>query len=248
MSVLFRLLTATFGLFICSTVVSPALGQTLQAVNGITFNNKLMGRVAQVTITNLQHRAVAFSNDIGVFAINAAPGDTLLFQRVGFTEQRLVADPKTALFVYLVPAIVLDDVVVKAKTRKLEQQEVMNTYRSKGIYYNGKPPALSMLTSPLTGVYEMFGKGPRQARRFANYIAQENQQVEINKRYTRELVKRITKLPDEEISTFMLAYNPPYQEFLKWNDYELIQFINTSFEGYKRSKNLPALQNLKIGQ
>lgn len=248
MNVWFRLLAATFGLLICSMAVSPAQGQTLQTVNGITFNNKLMGRVAQVTITNLQHRAVAFSNDIGVFAINAAPGDTLLFQRAGFTEQRLMADPKTALFVYLVPAIVLDDVVVKAKTRKLEQQEVMNTYRSKGIYYNGKPPALSMLTSPLTGVYEMFGKGPRQARRFANYITQENQQVEINKRYTRELVKRITKLPDDEIATFMLAYNPPYLEFLKWNDYELIQFINTSFEGYKKSKDLPALQNLKIGQ
>jgi len=248
MSLLFRLLPAAFSLFILSIAVKPALGQTLQAVNGITFNNKLMGRVAQVTITNLQHRSVVFSTDIGTFSIKAALGDTLLFQKIGFTEQRLVADPQKDLFVYLVPAIVLEDVVVKAKTRKLEQQEVMDTYRSKGIYYDGKPPALSFLSSPLTGIYEMFGKGPKQARHFANYIAQENQQVEINKRYTRELVRRITKLPDEEISTFMLAYNPPYKEFLKWNDYELIQFINTSFEGYKRSKDLPALQSLKISQ
>jgi len=248
MSLLFRLLPAAFSLFILSITVKPALGQTLQAVNGITFNNKLMGRVAQVTITNLQHRSVVFSTDIGTFSIKAALGDTLLFQKIGFTEQRLVADPQKDLFVYLVPAIVLEDVVVKAKTRKLEQQEVMETYRSKGIYYDGKPPALSFLSSPLTGIYEMFGKGPKQARHFANYIAQENQQVEINKRYTRELVRRITKLSDEEISTFMLAYNPPYKEFLKWNDYELIQFINTSFEGYKRSKDLPALQSLKISQ
>lgn len=221
-----------------------AVAQNLQPIKGITYNNKIMGRVAQVTITNLQHRSVVISNDIGEFAINAVPGDTLLFQKVGFTEQRLIADAQKALFVYLVPAIVLDDVVVKTKTRKLEQQEVMETYRSKGIYYDGKPPATSFLSSPLTGFYEMFGKGPKRARHFANYIAQENQQVEINKRYTRELVKRITKLPDDEISPFMLAYNPPYQEFLKWNDYELIQFINKSFEGYKQSKGLPSLKGL----
>lgn len=244
MNLLIMRLWVCFAAIAVCFMAKPAVAQELAPVKGITYNNKIMQRIAQVTITNLQHRSVVISNLIGEFSINAAPGDTLLFQKVGFTEQRLIADVQKPLFVYLVPAIVLDDVVVKTKTRKLEQQEVMDTYRSKGIYYNGKPPATSFLASPLTGFYELFGKGPKRARHFANYIAQENQQVEINKRYTRELVKRITKLPDEEISSFMLAYNPPYKEFVKWNDYELIQFINKSFEGYKQTKGAPPLKSL----
>jgi hypothetical protein len=223
--------------FICAS-------QTLIPITGITYNNKTSERVAQVTITNLQHRSVTNSTDVGMFSINAAPTDTLLFSKPGFTDQRLVVKEQKQILVFLVPALQLDEVFVKAKTKKQEQKEIMDTYRSKGIYYNGKPPALSFLSSPLTGFYELFGKGPSQARHFAAQMQRENQQTEVNKRYTVDMVKRITKLPDEEIQQFMLMYSPPYPEVLKWNDYELIQFINRSMLGYNKSKSLPPLPKL----
>jgi hypothetical protein len=218
--------------------------QALKQVNGISFNQKTLARVAQVTITNLQRPAMVFSNDVGMFTIKAAAGDTLLFTKPGYTELRLAVTQQNDIIVYLRPATQLEEVVVRAKTRKQEQLEVMDTYRGKGIYYNGKPPALSFLSSPLTGFYELFGKEPGRARHFAAQMKRENQQTEVNKRYTVDLVKRITKLPDDEIQQFMLSYNPPYPEVLKWNDYELIQFINRSLAGYKRAKSLPPLPKL----
>ena len=221
-----------------------ASAQTLIPITGITYNNKTSERVAQVSVTNLQHRAIIYSTDVGMFNINAAPTDTLLFSKPGFTDQRLVVKEQKQILVFLVPALQLDEVFVKAKTKKQEQKEIMDTYRSKGIYYNGKPPALSFLSSPLTGFYELFGKGPGQARHFAAQMQRENQQTEVNKRYTVDMVKRITKLPDEEIQQFMLMYSPPYPEVLKWNDYELIQFINRSMLGYNKSKSLPPLPKL----
>ena len=221
-----------------------ASAQTLIPITGITYNNKTSERVAQVTVTNLQHRSVIFSTDLGMFSINAAPTDTLLFSKPGFTDQRLIVKEQKQILVFLVPALQLDAVIVKAKTKKQEQKEIMDTYRSKGIYYNGKPPAMSFLASPLTGFYELFGKGPSQARHFAAQMQRENQQTEVNKRYTVDLVKRVTKLPDEEIQQFMLLYSPPYPEVLKWNDYELIQFINQSMLGYNKSKSLPPLPKL----
>lgn len=245
MNLLLRLLQASYIIIGFALLPGLAFAQALLPVTGITYNNKTSGRVAQVTITNLQHRAVVFSNDLGTFTINAAPTDTLLFSKPGFTEQKLVMKEQQQIMVYLVPALQLDDVVVKAKTKKQEQKEIMDAYRSQGTFYNGKPPAMSFLSSPLTGVYELFGKTPGRARRFNAYIQRENAQTEVNKRYTPDLVKRITKLPEEDIQKFMLAYSPPYPEMLKWNDYELIQFINRSLEGYNRSKSLPALQSLK---
>jgi hypothetical protein len=168
----------------------------------------------------------------------------LLFTKQGYTEQRLTVGKLTDIIAFLQPAQVLEQVIVKGKTRQQEQKEVLDTYRSKGIYYNGKPPALSFLSSPLTGIYELFGKEPGRARHFAAQIKLENQQTEVNKRYTTELVKRITKLPDDEVQQFKLAYSPPYPEVLKWNDYELIQFINRSLAGYNRAKSLPRLTPL----
>ena len=239
-----KLLLQTF--FLAITVLLPAFAfsQTLIPITGITYNNKTSGRVAQVTITNLQHRSVMFSNDVGSFSINAAPTDTLLFSKPGFTEQRLVVKEQQQILVYLVPALQLEEVRVQAKTRKQEQQEVLDVYRSKGLYYDGKPPALSFLSSPLTSIYELFGKDAGNMRRFSDHMKRENQQTEVNKRYTVDLVKRITKLPDDEVRRFMLAYSPPYPEVLKWNDYEVIQFINRSMAGYNRAKSMPPLPKL----
>jgi hypothetical protein len=234
-------------IFFCAVMLllpAFAFSQTLIPVTGITYNNKTSGRVAQVLITNLQHRQVVLSNDVGGFSINAAPTDTLVFSKPGFTEQRLIVKEQQQILVYLVPALQLDEVQVIAKTRKQEQADVMNGYRSKGLYFDGKPPALSFLSSPITGIYELFGKDAGRMRRFSEHIKRENQQTEVNKRYSVDLVKRVTKLPDEEVRKFMLAYSPPYPEVLKWNDYEVIQFINRSMAGYNRSKSLPALPKL----
>ncbi|CAM3902515.1 hypothetical protein MUGA111182_16265 [Mucilaginibacter galii] len=244
MILLRRLLQVT--LFTTGTILLPlaAFSQSLIPITGITYNNKTSGRVAQVTITNLQHPLVVFSNDVGSFSISAAPTDTLLFAKPGFTEQRLVVKEQQQILVYLVPALQLDEVQVKAKTRKQEQQDVLDVYRSKGLYYDGKPPALSFLASPLTSIYELFGKDASRMRRFASHMKVENQQTEVNKRYTVDLVRRITKLPDDEVRRFMLAYSPPYPEVLKWNDYEVIQFINRSMAGYNRAKSMPPLPKL----
>lgn len=234
-------------IFFCVvTVLLPALtfSQTLIPVTGITYNNKTSGRVAQVLITNLQHHSVVLSNDVGIFSINAAPTDTLVFSKPGYTEQRLIVKEQQQILVYLVPALQLEEVQVIAKTRKQEQQDVMAVYRSKGLYYDGKPPALSFLASPLTSIYELFGKDAGRMRRFSEHIKRENQQTEVNKRYTVDLVKRVTKLPDDEVRRFMLAYSPPYPEVLKWNDYEVIQFINRSLVGYNRARNIPPLPTL----
>jgi hypothetical protein len=231
---------------ITATMLLPtmAFSQVLQQINGITFNQKTSGRLAMVTISNLKHPTVATSSNLGMFTIKAAPGDTLLFIKPGFTELKQVVTASTDLIAYLLPALLLDEVVVRAKTKQQEQKEILDTYRSKGIYYNGKPPALSFLSSPVTGLYELFGKGPRQARHFAAQMQRENQQTEVNRRYTFELVKRVTQLPDDEVQQFRLTYNPPYPEVLKWNDYEMIQFINRCMDGYNRAKTLPRLTPL----
>ncbi len=230
--------------FAVTLLPATVFSQMLQQLNGITFNQKTSGRLAMVTVSNLKRQTVATSDNLGMFSIKAAPGDTLLFIKPGFTERKILVTASTDIVAYLLPTQQLDAVIVRAKTKQQEQKEVLDAYRSKGIYYNGKPPALSILSSPITGLYELFGKEPGRARHFAAQMKRENQQTEINRRYTFELVKRVTQLPDDEVQQFRLTYNPPYPEVLKWNEYEMIQFINRCLDGYNRAKTLPKLTPL----
>lgn len=187
---------------------------------------------------------MAASSNTGTFSIKASLGDTLLFTKEGYTSNKIAVGMQQSIVVFLIPITQLSTVVVKDKSNRQEQNDVMDTYRSKGIYYNGKPPALSVLASPVTGLYELFGKGPKRARRFANFMKNENRQLEISRRYNKDLVKRITKLPDDELQTFMDNYQPPYPEVMKWNDYDIIQFINKSLASYQANKNLEPLPKL----
>lgn len=244
MKYLIHHLKSVIAIAVIALLPTTAFSQMLQQINGITFNQKTSGRLAMVTVSNLNHYGIATSNDLGMFAIKAAPGDTLLFIKAGFSERKVLVTAITDVIAYLQPALELSEVIVKGKTRQMEQKEVLETYRSKGIYYNGKPPALSILSSPVTGLYELFGKEPGRARHFAAQMKRENQQTEINRRFTFELIKRVTQLPDEEVQQFRLTYNPPYPEVLKWNEYEMIQFINRCLDGYNRAKALPRLTPL----
>jgi hypothetical protein len=239
-----RLLKALILLFIICFLPALVFSQSLLSFNGLVFNQKNSSRLGIVTITNLKHNAIAYSNEIGYFSIKAAIGDTLLFTRNGFTDQKIGITQQMELAVFMIPVLQLSDVIIKGETKKQQQKEALDMYRSKGVFYNGKPPVLAAIASPLTGLYELFGKTPGQARRFNKFVKTENQQIEISRRYNKELVKRITKLSDEEVEKFIYAYTPQYDDLKKWNDYELIQYINKSLVNFKNEKNLPPLQKL----
>ena len=152
------------------------------------------------------------SDELGGFNIKALPGDTLLVTKNDYTPQKAVVINGYEMAIYLQPIIKLTEVTIKDQTKKQELNQVMREYRSQGTFYNGKPPVLSFLNSPLTGLYELFGKTPGEARRFAAYSKDELEYTQVHKRYTKTLVKSITKLPDDEVLKFMETFTPSFED------------------------------------
>ncbi|WP_158825360.1 hypothetical protein [Mucilaginibacter lacusdianchii] len=221
-----------------------ASAQLATALKGVILKERTTTRAAEVRVTNLQNKAIVQSDNLGFFSILANVGDTLLFTKTGYADQKIAITSTQDLIVRMMTNTELGPVVIRGTTKKQEMQETMDIYRSKGIYFNGKPPALAAVASPITGLYELFGKGPGQARRFSNYMQKESKEIEIDKRYNKALVKRITELPDEDVDKFMLAYRPAYDDLKKWTDYDLIVFIKKSAASYKDAKDTPGLQRL----
>jgi hypothetical protein len=231
-------------IMLCLSFLVKAHAQQTFVVRGVISRSVSVERIAQVLITNLRSRDIKMSDELGWFSIDASIGDTLVFNKLNYTDQRIVITAKADIPVYMQPVIVLDQVTINGQTKRQELNEVMGDYRKQGIYYNGKPPVLSFLTSPLTGIYELFGKGPSNARRFANFSKGELEYAEIRRRYSVALVARVTNTSDTVAKKFMEYYTPSYEDLKGWNDYELIKQIRKSYDYYDKSKDKEKLQQL----
>lgn len=184
------------------------------------------------------------SDDRGNFSTKAQKGDTLLFSKTGFTPQKESYNGYD-MVVYLQPEIQLSQVVIRAQTKKQELNDILGNYRSKGTFYNGKPPALSFISNPITGLYELFGKTPGQARRFAAFAQRENEETSVDRRYNRPFVMHVTGITDTLIAqSFMDYYRPQYIDVKAWSDYDLINHVKKAYEGYKKGGDKLKLEKL----
>jgi hypothetical protein len=219
-------------------------GQQIFTIRGVTSKNLSAERVAQVVINNLRSKDFMESDDLGWFAIKAAIGDTLLFTKRDYTQQKIVIKSSGDLPVYMQPVIQLAEVTIQGQTKRQELNEVMGDYKKDGTFYNGKPPVLSFLTSPITGLYELFGATPGRARRFAAFSKGEEDYAEVHRRYNLALVKRVTNTNDSVATKFMKFYTPSIDDLKEWNDYELIKHINDHYDFYNKSADKEKLENL----
>lgn len=224
----------------------PALvfAQQTFTVKGILYKKNTDERIAQAVITDLKSQLVMMSDELGGFSITASKGDTLLVHKNGFAEQKEVVNGPNDIIIYLDPVIKLAEVNIKEKSTQQELNDVVNTYRSKGLYFDGKTPFWSFINSPLTGLYEMFGKDATNERHFIAFSKDEMESIAVSKRYTPQLVKQVTLLPDTEVVKFMQQYTPSYEDIQQWNDYELITHIKKYLQYYKSNKQAIPLQKL----
>ncbi|MBL4678975.1 MAG: hypothetical protein JKY70_22705 [Mucilaginibacter sp.] len=235
-----------FLLFLAAIVGLSSLAKAQTGtIKGAVFKRISSERLNGVAVTNTKTSVFVMSDALGNFSITANPGDTLEFNKSGYTPQKQAASAYGGLVVYMQPEVQLDEVRVVGQTKKQEMNDIMNDYRKQGTFYNGKPPALSMLTNPLTGIYELFGKTPGRAKRFAEYQKKELQASEVDKRYNKPFIMRITGETDTaKVQQFMNFYRPTYDDLKTWADYDLIQHTKTQWEYFQKNGGKDRLQKL----
>jgi len=237
-----RFFTCTLLLLFFACFAAEA--QIAQEAKGIIYRKISNDRLSGVLVTNLNNKILVMSDERGDFNIKAVVGDTLQFTKTDYTPQKMMVTGY-GLIIYMQPEIKLGEVAVRGQTKRQELNEVMGQYRSRGTFYNGKPPALSFLTNPITGVYELFGKNPGRAKRFANFAKRELEAGEVDRRYNRPLVMRTLSITDTVAAQkFMDYYRPAFEDLKVWGDYELIKHIKTNYEYYRKNGDKADMQKL----
>jgi len=230
----------TFLLLVFAFFINDAKAQKLFIVTGVTFEKATQSRVSQAVINNVNRRTISKSDDLGVFRIQAAAGDTLLFNKNQYTTQTIVVLNDDLLSVYLQPVVTLEEVNISDKSTRQELNATLETYRKNTPFGTLHPGVAATILSPISGLSNLFGKTANRARRFEGFSKREMEQVEIEKRYNRGVIKKIVDIPEEDITAFMMAFTPSYDQIRIWADYDIIKYVQQSYAYFVKNK-----ENLK---
>lgn len=201
-------------------------------LNGALFERGTKVRIALAMIKNKHSGFTTGSNDLGIFTIKANIGDTLLITRRNFNDLEYVVRTTKDLVLYLNKGATLNEVVIIGQTKKQVLDELKKDYRNKGAFYGGKPPLLSFLFSPLTAFYELLGKTPKQAKRFAHIYQNEVQATQVDLFFNKTIINEQTNLNGKQLEYFLVKYRPNYEQAKNWNMYDAIKWINESYKKY----------------
>ena len=229
------------------TMISLPIGyaQAQQSfVQGLVMEKSFSSKISGVSVLNKRLGISTKSNELGLFRIEAIPGDTLNLSKSGYSDLIVPILELSDKVLILQAVIQLSEVRVEAQSKKQELDEVRAQYRKKGSYFAGKPPLLSYIFMPLTALYELIGKTPGQARRFNAYYTKELQQSEIDRRFNTFAVGKITGLEGNDLQNFVQLYRPEYQEFVRWDEYALINYVKKSLDIFDKAGRPKAIKNL----
>ncbi|WP_432714175.1 hypothetical protein [Pedobacter sp.] len=223
-------------LLVLLTCFVGANGQEKGIIKGVVMEKGTPTRIASATIYNKKTRISVTSNDFGLFQISAVIGDTLQIYKQEYMDVEVVVPSEKDLLVYLNKGNTLNQVNIYGQTKRQDMNDIKKEFRNKGSYYAGKPPLLSYVFTPLTAIYELFGRTPKNAKRFNNYYNSEIQQTEIDGYFNESMIKKHTDLRDKALEDFMLNYRPEYEIVQKWNEYDAIKYIRDAYKKYQESQ------------
>nr|WP_199156502.1 hypothetical protein [Pedobacter sp. ASV2] len=204
-----------------------------QLIKGVVIEKGTKIRVALAEITNKRTGLGVGSNDLGLFQIKAAVGDTLLITKRDLTDQQIVIHGPQDIIIYLVRAsTMLDEITIRGNTKKQDLDEIKREFKNKGVYNGGKSSLLSSIFNPLNGLYNLIGKDPKNARRFGRYADNEIKQSQIDQYFNTTIIKNNTTLTGQDLENYMLNYRPSFDKAQHWNSYDYIKYIKESSKKY----------------
>ncbi|WP_374743244.1 carboxypeptidase-like regulatory domain-containing protein [Parapedobacter sp. 2B3] len=223
-------------LFVLMGVLPLRVGaQESGTIRGIVVEAGTSKRLGSATISNVNTGQSTASNSLGTFEIKATVGDSLEVLLMGYGTVQTEVKTLSDILIDMRPAsILLEQVDVNRTTKEAELRDAMRGYRKQGVYFDGKPPALAYIFNPITSLYELFGRTPRNARRFHNYMEKELAETDVDRKFSRTKIQELTGLADDDLTNFMFWYRPSYEKMQYWGDYDLTAYIMQSFRQFDR--------------
>lgn len=225
------------------------------SIQGIVFDKDSKQRLTRVYIYNTRTGEGFYNTTKGEFKTTARPGDVLVAALQGYGVDTIsIKSESTVLFYLRRNSIQLEEVVVrdslKTPAEQLKQaQEEYSTIYSKGavkdVITTGGSNGGGGAGLSITALYSLLSKEGKNARMLQKIIERDYRDAMIDYRFTNNLINKVTGLSGASLLDFKQQYKPGYYFILEANDYELIQFIQKSYQRYLENPSAYRLGPLK---
>ncbi|WP_276345999.1 hypothetical protein [Daejeonella sp. JGW-45] len=249
-----QLKKAIYILFLLGVCATNLFGQD-RPVQGIVFDMDSKQRLTRVYIFNTRTGEGFYNNTKGELKTTARTGDVLVAALQGYGVDTVsVKSENTILFYLRRNSIQLREVIVrdslKTPAEQLKQsQEEYNTIYSKGavkdVFQVGGANGGGGAGLSINALYSLLSKEGKNARMLQKILERDYRDAMIEYRYTKTLVNRVTGLSGDQLTDFKQQYKPGYYFILEANDYQLIQYIQKSYQSYIENPAALRLMPLK---
>ena len=238
-------------------IAFTASGQEMIPVNGKIINKATYEPVPSVHIINQNNGTGTASSVDGIFSIEVAAGDTLIFSAIGYSSHSLVItkdlqevnlviklDEKAMelntvnVFAYkdlasLKRAIVNMDVPIK-EDEKIALNIPPATYAPEG--------SGLILTGGITALINGFGlnKAYNQQQKLKKLKVEANRHRIIREKYNEKVVQQLTGMEEEDARSFIKFCRLPENFVLESTEYEISVAVHRCLDEYKElNQGLP---------
>jgi len=220
--------------------------------------------IKNAVIHNLNTNQYVFADQEGCFRIMASLHDSLMFSHAGFRQTVVVIDERdysrarkdVQLFEksFMLPNVTIYGLnptyegfkrdVASAKLpdsyKNLESVHLTKEDRRNATYTEEAPNVLknTKLGSPITAIYNALSKKVKQ-RELAEEMQSYGEEVEqVQNKYNKELVSRITGLSDPDLMEFMVFCRFSYYDLVRWSREQIVGAIKFKYDEYQYYKAL----------
>jgi len=196
----------------------------------------------------------SISDSLGNYSISVKKNDSVWFSYLNKQTMKYSVDtishPQSFDIALYVDVRWLPEVTVRTKDYKLDSVENRLTYanafnfRKPGLRFTSNPTAQSYIPGSVTAGLDLDEiinsfrfRRTRQMVSFQERLIQDEQDKYIDHRYSKYLVKSLTKLDGKELDDFMNFYRPNYDEVLLMNDLELGYYVEQCYKNYTYLKD-----------
>ncbi len=211
--------------------------------------------IALAHIIHLETLRGTVSDTAGYFYIPLKFGDTLLVSRIGYTTRIFGFTESTPVYngeieiVLLEQIYQLKEVVIhpfpsnwkefseafkNLKTDPGPQPADLQLAKEGVPNYQGPAGGFGIsITSPISALYDIFGREPKSRRKYAALLAFDKKEAQVKKRYNAELVKQLTGITDEEMLKKFLEFCHLDEDFvLHCSEYDLYVAILECYHSF----------------
>lgn len=235
-------------LLISYSLLQEATAQTV-TVSGTVYDITARRPLEAVAVFSTSGRGT-ITDSSGRYMITVLAKDSIWFSLIGKATMRYPVDTISNLenfnVMIHVYATQLPEVKVRNSYYKFDSVQNRKDYakifdfRKPGIRLSNNPtynPGGLTVGFDLDEIINMFRvKRNRSILSLQKRLVEQEHEKYVNNRYSKQLVRKLTKLQPPELDTFMNRYRPDYEIVTQLNDLELGYLIEKSFEQYKSAR------------